>query len=263
MARLGRVRRPSPSGLTILTYHRVGGGTGDELDLPTDRLAAQLDLLVSEGRDVVALDVALDRLDAGDPRPSIALTFDDGFEDLHTHAFPLLCERDLPFTVYVAAGLIGGEMRWEGSTASSQGAAALSWEQLAVMHDSGLCTVANHTWDHPRPEELDVEQLDRCTAEITRTLGTAPCHFAWTWGIEVPALKADVQKRFRSVATGRLGRNLPAGDRHALFRLPVRRTDPLSFFRAKLDRLGPERLYGRMVSTAKAGRSVAEAVRRA
>lgn len=262
LGRLGAAGGGSPSGLTILTYHRVGGGTDDELDVPSDQLAEQLDLLVAEGCDVLALDAALDRLDRGEPQPSVVLTFDDGFEDVHSLAWPLLRERSLPFTIYVAAGLVGGEMRWEGSTAASQGAPALTWEQLGTMQDSGLCTVGNHTWNHPRPAATDVEQLDRCTEEITRRLGTVPRHFAWTWGVEVPSLKDDVQARFRSAATGTLGRNLPGGDRHALRRVPVRRTDPLTFFRAKLNGLGPERAYAAVVSAAKAGRAAAGLVRR-
>ncbi|MFD0350255.1 polysaccharide deacetylase family protein [Kitasatospora aburaviensis] len=40
------------------------------------------------------------------------LTFDDGFADVYDHAWPLLSERGLPFTIYLASGHVGGEMRW-------------------------------------------------------------------------------------------------------------------------------------------------------
>lgn len=252
---LGAVDRRPPVGATLLTYHRVGGGTSDELDLPVRQLAEQLDVLADEGPPVLSLDDALDRLDAGDPCPSVVLTFDDGFADVHDEAWPLLRERALPFTVYLAAGLVGGQMRWEGSSADSQGATALTWDQLAEMHASGLCTVGNHTWDHPGPERMDAEQLDRCSDEIERRLGARPAHFAWTWGIPVPALSPAVRTRFRSVATGILGRNGCAQDRWALRRVPVRRSDPAPFFRAKLrGDLVAERAYGTAVRAAKAVR---------
>lgn len=245
-------------GATLLTYHRVGGGTGDELDLPVNHLTAQLDHLVAGGHDVVSLDAALDRLDAGDDRPSVVLTFDDGFADVHLRGWPLLRERALPFTLYLTAGLVGGRLRWEGSTAQSQGEPALTWDQVAEMHETGLCTVGNHTWDHPGPDEVDLAQLDRCSNQIERRLGTRPAHFAWTWGVEVPALVPGVRERFRSAATGRLGRNLPDADRHALRRVPVRRSDPASFFAAKLrGDLRAERSYDRLVTAAKtAGRAL-------
>ena len=45
---LGRLSGWSPArGATLLIYHRIGGGSADELDLPTDVFARQLDLLAS------------------------------------------------------------------------------------------------------------------------------------------------------------------------------------------------------------------------
>lgn len=241
---LRHVDRAPAAGATLLIYHRVGGGTGDELDLPASAFAAQLDALVDGGHDVVGLDVALDRLDVGDDRPCVVITFDDGFADVHDVALPLLRHRGLPFTLYLAAGLVGAAMAWEGSTARSQGAPALTWPQLDALRSSGLCTIGNHTWDHAAPEAMTIEQLDRCSEAIEAHVGIRPAHFAWTWGIPVPALVPAVRDRFRSAATGTVGRNEPGGDRHALRRVPVRATDPPSFFAAKLSgHLWAERAY--------------------
>ncbi len=143
-------------------------------------------------------------------------------------------------------------MRWEGSTAKEQGAPALTWDQLREMVDSGLCTIGNHTHTHVRPEELTAAELDRCTELVEQELGVVPRHFAYTWGIPVPGLDAVLAERFATCATGELGRNLPGADPLRWARVPVRRTDPLPFFRAKLrGTLLPERLYGRIVDTAK------------
>jgi hypothetical protein len=250
---LGSLAAHRPArGATLLIHHRVGGGTKDELDLPVASLEAQLDHLVEGEHEVVHLDAALDRLASGDGSPTVVLTFDDGFRDVHANAWPLLRERGLPFTVYLTAGLVGQEMRWEGSTAVSQGAPALTWDDLGEMHASGLCTVGNHTWDHAGPDVVDEDQLDRCSALIEARLGARPVHFAWTWGIEVPRLRAAVAARFRSAATGHLGRNEPGGDPLALRRVPVRATDPLAFYRAKLHgRLLPERANAVLVGGAK------------
>lgn len=248
LARLGG--RGPARGATLLTYHRVGGASGDELDTPVEAFEAQLDALA--GHDVVALDVALDRLDAGDDRPSVVLTFDDGFSDVYEHAWPRLRERAVPFTVYLAAGLVGGEpMRWEGATARSTGT-SMTWDQLGALVGSGLCTVGNHTWSHARPDALDETELDRCSRAIEERLGSPPLHFAYTWGVEVPALRAALRARFRSAATGRVGRNLPGGDPLSLRRVPVRRSDPVEFFAAKLSGgLRAELAYDRLVRTAK------------
>lgn len=251
---MGASRRPA-SGATLLIYHRVGGATGDELDIPVASFTAQLDALSTGGHDVVSLDVALDRLELGDESPSVVLTFDDGFADVHDHAFPHLRDRGLPFTLYLAAGLVGSAMTWEASTAKSQGADALNWDQVEEMTASTLCTIGNHTLTHAHPADVSLAELDDCSDLIEHRLGRRPGHFAWTWGVPVPEVLAGARARFRSIATGELGRNLPGQDLHALARVPVRASDPLRFFEAKLSGdLRPERAYSRIVKAAKAMR---------
>lgn len=248
---LGRLQPGTPArGATLLIYHRIGGGTSNELDLPTEQFETHLRVLADH--DVVSLDAALDRLDAGDASPSVVLTFDDGFADVYENAWPLLRERSLPFTIYLATAYLGRTMRWEGSTAKGQAGQGLAWEQVEEMVASGLCTIGNHTHSHVRPEALTAEELDRCTAVIEGRLGVTPRHFTYPWGIAVPALEAELRSRFRSASTGVLGRNLPGGDYLRLARVPVRRSDPEVFFAAKLvGSLGPERAYTGLVETAK------------
>lgn len=246
LARLDR--RRAPEGLRVLIYHRVGGGTPDERDLTLADFEAQLDVLA--GMPVVPLAAGVDALSAPDPDPAVVITFDDGFADVHAVA-PLLVERRLPFTVYVATAYVGGEMHWEGSTASS-GGPGLTWRQLEDLQATGLCTIGNHTHSHARPEVVDEAELDRCSAELERHLGVVPEHFAYTWGIPVPHLEPALRARFRSSATGLLGRNRPGDDPHRLRRIPVRGSDPLPFFEAKLG--GPllaERSYETIVRVAK------------
>jgi len=249
---LVRTSRSAPArGASLLIYHRIGGGTPDELDLPTAAFARQLDAL--EGHDVVALDTALDRLDEGDTRPTVVLTFDDGFDDVHANAWPLLRERGLPFTVYLASGFVGETMVWEGSTAKGRAGRGMTWEQLGELVASGLCTVGNHTHGHVRPEVLGEAELDRCTEAVEDHLGVTPRHFTYPWGIPVPPMEDALRARFRSASTGRLGRNVPETDRMRLARVPVRQSDPIEFFGAKLSGgLGPERAYATAVRLGKA-----------
>ena len=242
--------RAPASGITLLIYHRVGGKTVDELDLDTTSFRRQLDLL--DGHDVLSLGDAVDRLEAGDDRPGFVLTFDDGFADVHQHAWPLLRARRLPFTIYLASAFVDRPMRWEGATATGAGGMGLSWSQLAEMVDSGWCTVGNHTHNHVPPHQLTEEEVDECSHIVERRLGVRPQHFTYPWGIAVPGMEDALRQRFRSVSTGDLGRNLPGDDLYRLRRVPVRRTDPESFFAAKLrGRLAPEKAYAAIVAGAK------------
>ena len=66
-------------------------------------------------------------------------------------------------------------------------------------------------------------------------------------------MESALRARFRSASTGELGRNLPDTDRMRLTRIPVRQSDPASFFAAKLTgALGPERVYAAAVRLGKA-----------
>jgi peptidoglycan/xylan/chitin deacetylase (PgdA/CDA1 family) len=248
--RLAKLPDAQPAvGATLLIYHRVGGGSVDERDVAVSDFAAQLDEL--SRHDVVSLDVAIDRLERGDSAPSVVLTFDDGFADVYDHAWPVLHSRALPFTLYLATAYVDGTMHWDGSTAKVAGP-GLTWRQLDKMIESGLCTVGNHTHSHVRPERLDADELDTCNRLVEQQLGVTPRHFTYTWGVAVPRMEAELRRRFRSASTGELGRNLPGDDLMRLRRVPVRRTDPLEFFRAKFSgQLRAERAYQRLVAAAK------------
>lgn len=253
LARTGR--HSAPTGVTLFIYHRVAGVTRDELDLSPESFRRQADLL--SGVDVISLDEGVDRLERGDATPGFVLTFDDGFEDVYANAWPVLRERGLPFTIYLASGFVGQTMVWEGSTATGAAAQGLTWAQLEEMLASGLCTIGNHTHRHVRPDQLAASDLDECSDVIEHHLGVRPVHFTYPWGVVVPERESDLRRRFRSASTGELGRNQPGCDLMRLRRVPVRRTDPDAFFAAKLrGGLGPERTYAAIVRAAKAaGRS--------
>jgi len=242
---------PPASGASLLIYHRIGAGTQDELDVSTDDFLAQLDVLESHG--VVSLDEALDRVGRRDPSPSFVLTFDDGFADVYDNAWPALRERRVPFTIYLATAYMGERMVWEGSTAQGPHGMGLTWRQLEEMLSSGLCTIGNHTHNHAPPAELTTEELDLCSAAIEHHLGVRPAHFTYPWGVVVPRMESALRERFRSSSTGILGRNDPSTDPARLKRIPVRQSDPIEFFEAKLTgTLRAERLYAGLVSAAKA-----------
>jgi hypothetical protein len=249
-AALGSARsRRAARGLVILTYHRVGGCSVDERDMSIQDFERQLEMLATH--DVVALDASLDALDGHDAAPRVVITFDDGFRDMYDHAWPLLRHHRLPFTLYLATSYVGTNMDWPGSTARAPGR-GMTWSMVEELVESGLCTVANHTHRHVPASDLTVGELDQCTEAIQRHLGVTPRHFAYPWGVPVPAMESALAQRFRSAASGLVGRNLPGVDPIRLARVPVRRTDPLAFFAAKLTgRLVPEHAYAMTVRVAK------------
>ena len=46
------------------------------------------------------------------PRRAVAITFDDGFANLYTHALPVLQRYGLRATVYIITGMVGKTTKW-------------------------------------------------------------------------------------------------------------------------------------------------------
>lgn len=94
--------------LQILIYHRVN----DDVDaifpgVPNAVFERQMEYLASTHH-VLALADAADRLAADDlPENAIVVTFDDGYRDNFTNAFPVLKKLSLPATVFLAVDAIG------------------------------------------------------------------------------------------------------------------------------------------------------------
>jgi peptidoglycan/xylan/chitin deacetylase (PgdA/CDA1 family) len=88
----------------VLIYHRVGGGSGTEVDLSPQAFDEQMAWLAATGR-VVTLDAAIDLLAGtagGDGRDDpVVVTFDDGTADLADVATPILQRHGVPATVYL------------------------------------------------------------------------------------------------------------------------------------------------------------------
>jgi peptidoglycan/xylan/chitin deacetylase (PgdA/CDA1 family) len=234
------VRRP-PRGVVVLIYHRVGGATNLELDLPVGLFTAQMEALAASGR-VVTLGDALARLsrpirDGGgsagaDP---VVVTFDDGTADFVDHAVPILERHRLPVTLYAATAFID-----EGRPFPGDGR-PVSWRGLADACASGLVDVGSHTHGHRLLDRLPHDQvddeLDRSIELIGEHVGTPPLDFAYPKAVAGSAA-ADraVRGRFRSAALGGSRPN-PFGttDPYRLARSPIQRSDGMRWFRRKLD----------------------------
>lgn len=101
---------------SILCLHRVDALDPDRL-LPNDHLKvspAFLDRLIksfkADGYSFISMDEVCENIAKGRKfNKNIALTFDDGYENVFTNGYPVLKSEDAPATVYVATGLANGD----------------------------------------------------------------------------------------------------------------------------------------------------------
>jgi peptidoglycan/xylan/chitin deacetylase (PgdA/CDA1 family) len=229
---------PPARGVTVLIYHRVGGRTTLDVDLPLATFEHQMAVLAASGR-VRSIDDALDALDGPGPEDPAAdpvvVTFDDGTADFAELAHPVLERHGIPATIYVATDFVDRGVDFPNA------GRPLSWAALRDTAASGLVTVGSHTHTHALLDRLPapqiVDELDRADALIAEHLGGPVRHFAYPKAVagSSPA-DAAVRERYRSAAlAGTRPNPYRATDPHRLARAPIQTSDGMRFFTAKVD----------------------------
>ena len=99
--------------MPVLCYHAIDPAWRSPLAIAPDAFARQC-AWISRHRRVASLGEVVDRVNGAVhlPRGVTALTFDDGFDTLHTHAMPILREYGLTATVFLVAGTLAISARW-------------------------------------------------------------------------------------------------------------------------------------------------------
>lgn len=239
------VRRPA-AGITILIYHRVGAGSGGQMDLAPAAFDEQLAWLRSTQR-VLTLDQALDELGAvrragegatapglpgGTPGTGVVITFDDGTADWVDHVLPALERHGVPATFYVTTGFVDGSVVVPGD------GTPISWAGLKELATSQLVTIGSHTHTHALMDRLSVTEiageLDRSIDLLGEQVGVRAEHFCYPKALMgSPAAEVAIKARFRSATIAGTRANAVGVDPYRLTRSPIQPTDGQRWFRHK------------------------------
>lgn len=113
----------------------------------------------------------------------VCLTFDDGYRDNYTLAYPMLKHLNVPFTVYVTTGFIDNKLPMWWYPNQQLG---MSSDELQLMDADPLCTIGAHTVSHPKLDTLTREQQYHEIAEskqaLEALLGHDIKHFSFPHG---------------------------------------------------------------------------------
>ena len=107
-------RRPGHPKFLVLCYHRIGtNGIPLFSELPPSIFDAQMRYIRKRYR-VLSLDDLCEEMETPSSKEdAVAVTFDDGYRDLFTHALPVLRKYQIPATIFLpAASIETGHVPW-------------------------------------------------------------------------------------------------------------------------------------------------------
>jgi peptidoglycan/xylan/chitin deacetylase (PgdA/CDA1 family) len=120
-----------------------------DLSVSPQVFEAQLRYLVRVGYQPITLRDLIYHLTVGVPLPekSIVLTFDDGYEDNYTNAYPLLKKYGFVGTFFIVTEPV-----------DSGRAGYMSWAQIEIMSTGGM-EIGAHSYTHPDLRDKPVDYI--------------------------------------------------------------------------------------------------------
>jgi len=151
-------------------YHKVDIVTPSRWWVSADRFEYQINTLRKKYDFVFLDDYDLDS------SQQVVLTFDDGYENVYHHAFPILKKYKVPFEIFINGGLLGD---WNEFDPHEMKTRFCSRSQLREMTES-LARVQWHTWRHTQLPALTNPEIEfeLTVSEDLRASFPDP-HFRW------------------------------------------------------------------------------------
>lgn len=182
------------------------------------QLTRHLDWLASSRLSVVPL---IDLPSQDDGTDSIAITFDDGLTNFGEVAAPLLVERELLATVFIAPSHVGTYNSWDDANRDTiPRLSLLSWDEIRALASQGI-SFGGHGVSHIPLRGLSksalAPEVEGCRDRIAKELGQMPETFAYPYGAFDDKSVEAVSRSFGLACTTEL-RVVAPGDSH--FKLP-------------------------------------------
>jgi peptidoglycan/xylan/chitin deacetylase (PgdA/CDA1 family) len=209
------------------------------------RFAEQMAWLAASGLRVLPLAEALATLHAPaagpDARPVVALTFDDGYASLYTHARPVLAQHGFAATLFLTTSPVGQPSYAslpEFARSAPLGDRPLTWPELRALAAAGW-SIESHGCTHRPLDALPASQLAaelrQSRAIIARQVGRMPAFYAFPYGrYDRHALRALASLGYQAGFAVHTGQAAPGSDHRRLPRVELTAACDLPTFRQKV-----------------------------
>ncbi len=196
--------------MPILAYHMVDPRfTVGLTRVRPQQFERQIRLLVEYKFDIVTIS---DYLLSTDQQKQIAITFDDGYESVYTHALPVLEKYGVPASVFVNPAFVGQYNTWDANLGWR--CAHMDWKQIDALHERGW-EVGSHGMSHRDlsrlPEKTVEEELEKSCALIKNRLGVCSPVLSFPFGNvnDIVVMAAEKTGYKFGLSMGMLKKNIP------------------------------------------------------
>jgi len=233
--------------IPILMYHSISAN--EEMDThpyfqvttSPHVFAEQIKFLHDEHYSVInlrTLNSSLSNKKNAENKKQVVLTFDDGFHDFYTEAYPILQRYGFSATIFLPTAFIGNQrLKFNNKN-------CLIWEEIQELHKRGF-DFGSHTHSHPillklKKDTIEME-LKQSKQIIEDKIGQSVTSFSYPYAFPETRIKFKQSLReslikfgYLNCVTTIIGCAGKEDDNFFLKRIPINSKDDLSFFRAKL-----------------------------
>lgn len=225
---------PSVDGIPVLMYHRVWPGFQDGLTVTPEQLEAHLYQLYDKGYRALPLPDFLATVRGARPRRAsdLLLTFDDGYRNNLTYAYPLLQRFGFCATIFVIAGTLDGSYR-ETATGPDEKLGLQDYREM----DPSVVQLGLHGYHHENFGAIDAAAQARVLEQSMSALEQSglPWHkvLAYPYGARPKSAQAlgtmkKVLQEAGIEAAFRIGNRperVPSADLYEIRRIDIRGED--------------------------------------
>jgi peptidoglycan/xylan/chitin deacetylase (PgdA/CDA1 family) len=204
----------------ILFYHRVADEYPNGWTISTRSFARQIRWLRSRF-DIVSLSDGQARIASGrNQRPTVCVTFDDGYADNGRFAIPLLLNYRIPFTYFVSTNHVLGGEPFPHDIAAGRTLEVNTLDQLREMAAAGV-EIGAHTRSHANlggnlSRDQLTDEIVGSKRELETAIGRDVRYFAFPYGkhenLSAAAFRIAFEAGFDGVCSAYGGYNFPGDD---------------------------------------------------
>ncbi len=230
----------------VLTYHSISENLFGKvhpyhhINTPVSIFSLQMRWLRQAGYRTISLCELMNGFETTqDLSKTVVLTFDDGYQDFYTDAFPILKQCGFTATVFLATDRIRDE------SVRVEGADYLTWNEVRELQTEGM-TFGSHSVTHADLRSLGPEQIDYelgySKESIEQRIGAQVESFSYPFALpeedgDFIRYLADTLENmgYSNGVCSAIGRAKPKDTRFFLPRLSINSWDDLELLKAKVE----------------------------